>query len=101
MSDEAIVIECRVVCGPGTNTNPSDGSLTFRSPGRVLYVRDKASGGFVRRLAPVCENTDWNTRPCAMPKPPRIAASPGASPLNQRSHPEDAGSVQAALRRGA
>ena len=32
-------------------------------PGVVVKVRDKASGGLVRRLDPVWEKTDWNNRP--------------------------------------
>src|SRR6185503_18312920 len=100
-SGDASVRVCRVVCGPGTNTNPSVGSLTLRSPGRVVNEREIAFGGFVRRLAPVCENTDWKTRPCAMPKPPRTAASPELLPVSQRSHPDADGSTHAAERRGA
>ena len=53
-----IVSEMRAVCGPGTKTNPSDGSATLRMFGVVLNVRVIAFGGLNRTLAPVCEKTD-------------------------------------------
>ncbi len=53
-----------VVCGPGVNTKPSDGSATLSAFGSTLVrVRSSALGGLNRTLAPDCEKTDWKMRP--------------------------------------